>query len=208
MLTAWIRRILPVLGVALILSGCASKANMAEILQQPKNAQVRTRYHLWYTDPENVSALNYKEGQFIPAGTVIEPGVIRRGYYDMFGEVSVVDGSIPFKTADGKEFTIRFDERLMMMSIEDFTRQLFTTATEQEIYKAVPAAELANVKAGKITRKMHRNSVLVVMGPPCRGRTTSMKNQSWLYWLNRDVVFRVIFKGDKVRQLGSLDKLN
>ena len=35
-----------------------------------------------------------------------------------------------------------------------------------------------------------------------------MTNQSWLYWKNRDVVFRIIYKGDKIRTIGSLDKLD
>ena len=54
---------------------------------------------------------------------------------------------------------------------------------------------------------MHKSSVLVVLGPPAKSRTTEMTNQSWLYWKNRDVVFRLIFRGDKVRQIGSLDKI-
>jgi hypothetical protein len=34
-----------------------------------------------------------------------------------------------------------------------------------------------------------------------------LNNQSWLYWKNRDVVFRLLFRGDKVRQIASLDEL-
>ena len=40
------------------------------------------------------------------------------------------------------------------------------------------------------------------------GRTTEMTNQSWLYWKNRDIVFRLIYRGDKIRQIGALDKLD
>ena len=55
---------------------------------------------------------------------------------------------------------------------------------------------------------MHLNSVLVLLGPPAKSRTSQMTNQSWLYWKNQDVVFRLIFRGNKIRQIGSLDKLD
>lgn len=200
-------RRLPLVGVLLIAAGCACKVNMSEVLQQPMNTQVRTRYHLWYTDPAEVSALNIMTGKFLPAGTVIEPAEIKRGTYDMFGAVSVVNGSIDFKTAEGQEFTIRYDERMMMMPIEDFVRQFFTAESAEAVYAKVPEAELAQVKAGKLVPGMHMASVLVVLGPPAKSRTTLLTNQSWLYWQSPDVVFRIIFKGDKIRQITSLDHL-
>ncbi len=190
-------------------SGCAHKVNLSEALQQPLDSQVRTRYHIWYTDEENISALNYMEGKFIPAGTVIEPVAIEKGSYDIWGTVSVVDGSIKFRTpADGKEYTINYDEHLTMMPIEDFLRQMFTVESSQEIYKNIPAAELDRVKAGKLEAKMNKASVLVILGPPAKSRTSSMTNQSWLYWKNKDQVFRLLFRGDRVRMIGSVDQLD
>lgn len=194
--------------IAVLGCGCASKVNIAEALQQPLGSEIRTRYHLWYTDNENISALNYMEGKFLPAGTVIEPIEVKRGTYDIWGTVSVVDGSITFRTpADGKEYTINYDEHLTMLPIEDFLRQLFTVEAADTVYKDVPPADLAKVKAGKIERGMSNNSVLVVLGPPAKSRTTKLTNQSWLYWKNQNVVFRIIFRGNKIRQIGSLDKM-
>jgi len=194
--------------VVISLSGCVSKVNLPEVLQQPQASSVRTRHHIWFTDPENISPLNYMEGSFIPAGTVIEPIAIERGSYDMWGSVSVVDGKIRFRTvADGKEYEIAYDEHLTMLPIEDYLKQIFTIDSAESIYKDVPQNELTRVKAGKIERKMSKNSVLVVLGPPARSRTSSMTNQSWLYWKNRDMVFRLIYRGDKVRQIGSVDDI-
>ena len=188
--------------------GCASKVNLSEALQQPLNSQVRTRYHIWYTNEENVSALNYMEGNFIPAGTVIEPVAIERGSYDIWGTVSVVDGSIKFRTPhDGKVFTMQYDENLTMLPIEDFLRQLFTCESVKDIYKNIPVNEMARVKAGKLEAKMSKASVLVILGPPAKSRTSSMTNQSWLYWKNRDQVFRLLFRGERIRMIGSLDQL-
>lgn len=189
-------------------SGCASTADMAEVLQQPEGTQIRTRYHLWYTDPDNVSALNIMQGKFLPAGTVIEPVGVRRGYYDIFGKVSLVDGAITFRTEAGEEFTVRYDARLHMMPIEEFIRQLFTTDEPDTICAAVPKEDMDNVKLGKLTPGMHLESVLVVLGPPAKSRTTLLTNQSWLYWRTQDVVFRLIFKGDRIRQIASLDSLD
>ena len=189
-------------------TGCACTADMAEVLQQPENTRIRTRYHLWYTDPNDVSALNIMQGKFLPAGTVIEPVEVRRGYYDMLGKVSLVDGSITFRTEAGEELTVRYDARLHMMPIEEFIRQLFTTDGAETVYAAVPKEDMANVKAGKLTPGMHLESVLVVLGPPAKSRTTLLTNQSWLYWRTQDIVFRLIFKGDKIRQIVSLDQLD
>ena len=181
---------------------------MSEVLQQPQNTSVVTRYHIWYTDAENISPLNYKEGKFIPAGTVIEPVSVKRGSYDIWGSVSVVDGSITFRTpADGKEYTMKYDEHLTMLPIDEYLRQLFTVAPESDIYKSVPQAELADVKAGKLKLKMSKNSVLVLLGPPSKSRTPEMNSQSWLYWKNRDMVFRLIYRNDKIRQIGSVDDI-
>lgn len=195
--------------VVLTLCGCASKVNMAEVLQQPENSAIRTRYHLWYTDKDNISALNFMEGKFLPAGTVIEPVSAERGSYDIWGTVSVIDGSITFRTpSDGQEYTVRYDEHLTMLPIEDFIRQLFTIEPEEKVFQDVPADEIERVKAGKLEKNMHNSSVLVVLGPPAKSRTSKLSNQSWLYWKNRDVVFRIIYRGDKIRQIGSLDKLD
>ena len=195
--------------VMLVMCGCAYKVNVSEVLQQPLESKLRTSYHLWYTDAENISPLNYMEGKFIPAGTEIEPVEVKRGTYDIWGSVSVVDGSIKFRTpADGKEYTIYYDQHLTMIPIEDFIRQFMTVKPESEIYKNVPQKEVARVKAGKLEKNMHINSVLVLLGPPAKSRTSQLTNQSWLYWKNKDVVFRLIFRGNKIRQIGSLDKLD
>ena len=195
--------------VMLVMCGCAYKVNVSEVLQQPLESKLRTSYHLWYTDAENISPLNYKEGKFIPAGTELEPIEVKRGTYDIWGSVSVVDGSIKFRTiADGKEYTIYYDQHLTMIPIEDFIRQFMTVKPESEIYKNVPQKEVAKVKAGKLEKNMHINSVLVLLGPPAKSRTSQLTNQSWLYWKNKDVVFRLIFRGNKIRQIGSLDKLD
>ncbi|MPN33523.1 hypothetical protein SDC9_181011 [bioreactor metagenome] len=207
MMKSVLRRWLPPVGILLVLTGCAYKVNVSEVLQQPLGSKVHTRYHLWYTDPEHVSALNIMTGKFLPAGTEIEPLELKRGTYDIFGAVSVVDGSIRFKTTDGSEFNIEYDERLNMMPIEEFVRQLFTTEGAEAVYAKVPEDEMPQVKEGKLVPGMHVSSVLVVLGPPAKSRTTLLTNQSWLYWKSRDVVFRIIFKGDKIRQIVSLDQL-
>lgn len=205
---AFFKNLAAVAVIALTLCGCLSKVNLSEVLQQPQDAAIRTRYHLWYTNAEKISPLNIMEGKFIPAGTAVEPIAIDRGYYDMWGSVSVTDGSIKFRTLpDNQEFTIRYDERLTMMTIEEFLRQFFTADPKLDVYGKVPADELARVKAGRLELKMHDSSVLVVLGPPAKSRTSQITNQSWLYWKNQDVVFRLIFRKNRIRHIGSLDDL-
>lgn len=201
-------RIAALAAIVVTMNGCVCKVSLPEVLQQEQSSVVRTRYHIWYKDPANISMLNYMEGSFIPAGTVIEPIEIERGSYDIWGTVSVTDGMLKFRTpADGKEYTMKYDEHLTMMPIEEFLRQLFTTDPAADIYKNVPKNDLKNVKNGKLKTGMNRNSILVLLGPPARSRTTDLNNQSWLYWKNRDVVFRLLFRGDKVRQIATLDDL-
>ena len=194
--------------IALTLCGCASKVNLSEVLQQPMDSAIRTRYHLWYTDANKISPLNIMKGSFIPAGTIIEPIAVERGSYDMWGSVTVTDGSIKFRTLpDNKEFTVVYDERLTMMPIEEFLRNYFTADPKLDIFADVPADELERVKAGRIELKMRDSSVLVVLGPPARSRTSQITNQSWLYWKDSDVVFRLIFRKNIIRHIGSLDEL-
>jgi hypothetical protein len=54
---------------------------------------------------------------------------------------------------------------------------------------------------------MRDSSVLVVLGPPARSRTSQITNRSWLYWKDSDVVFRLIFRKNLIRHIGSLDEL-
>lgn len=205
----FLKNIAAAASVVLVMGGCASKVNVSEVLQQPLDTQLRTRYHLWYTNAGEISPLNYMEGNFIPAGTVVEPMEVKRGSYDIWGSVSVTDGTIKFRTpADGKEYTIVYDQHLTMIPIEKFIRQFITTAPAGDVYKNIPKDELVRVKAGRLEKGMSSASVLVVLGPPALSRTSKMTNQSWLYWKNKDIVFRLIFRGNKIRQIGSLDKLD
>ena len=106
-----------VFAAVLLLSGCADPVVFSEVFQLQKGQEIRSRYNIWYDDPQNISCLNIQQGGFIPAGTVIEPVAT-----DSFPE------KIHFKVKEtGKPFAIRFKEAYRLCTMRDYIASTFTT---------------------------------------------------------------------------------
>jgi hypothetical protein len=67
-------------------------------------------------------------------------------------------------------------------------------------------ADIKLMLAGKLKRHMTKKKVLLACGRPAACRTPSTINSTWIYWLNEDSVYRVIFRGDKINLFVSIDK--
>ena len=105
----------------LLLCGCQTRHLIPEevviadeVLQLPTLAHVYNEYYLWYKDHDNLSPENIQQGKLLPFGTEVQI-------------VSMTDSAIRFK-ANGQLFTIRYDQSATLHPVEDFARQLFTTA--------------------------------------------------------------------------------
>ena len=195
------KRFIPVLVCAALVAafcGCNSEPVVfAEALQLKQGEKVYTNYNIWYTDPGNISCLNIQEGSFIPVGTEIEP---------MYTTSNILEDRIYFKDTAGREYSIRFDVGHRMVPMRDYIAYTFTTKSRAELLKDVPKIIRPRVLRGEVVPGMNQAQVLLAYGPPPAIRTPDLHNESWIYWIGKDKTVRLVFRGDKVRNIININQ--
>lgn len=175
--------------LAMMLAGCAHEVVVSEALQQPLGSPVFTRCNLWYVNCDDISCLNIQQGRIIPFGTEITP-------------IKATNRKVTFKTShDGHKFTIYFDNQLMMITMHDYIRQIFTLQKPEELAEGISQEMLARIRQGDVVPGMTKNEVLLAYGTPAAFRTPSLQNSTWVYWIAADQTIRVVFRGDQVRSI-------
>ena len=174
----------------LLFTGCYTRTHIP-VLQLPTHAQVRTAYNLWYKTPDNLTPENIQQGKIIPFGTDVQIE-------------SMTDSRIVFR-ANGELFTLNYDQAKTTIPMEDFARELFTTALAVETASGATPAQFEKMRRGVIEKGMTRKQVLITYGRPSRIRTPNILSDTWIYWLDRVKSKRVIFKNDKVLTELTLD---
>ena len=180
------------LTVITLLAGCARKLIVAEVLQQPLNAKIYTKCNIWYTNPEDISCVNYQSGKILPLGT----------------EIKIVDATaneVVFTDTKGQEYRIKIDEELLMIPAAAYVRQFFTLKDLSEQTKGIPEAVKKKILRGIVTPKMTKRDVLLAYGHPAAFRTPSTLNSTWIYFISRDITKRVIFRGNEVKTILKFD---
>ena len=181
-----------------VLCGCNSEpAVFAEALQQKQGEKIYTNYNIWYTDPADISCLNIQEGSFIPVGTEIEP---------MYTSSNIFEDRIYFKDTTGREYSIRFDVGHRMVPMRDYIAYTFTTKNREELLKDVPKVIRPRVLRGEVVPGMNQAQVLLAYGPPPAIRTPNLRNESWIYWIGKEKTVRLVFRGDKVRNIININQ--
>ncbi len=177
------------LALAMMLAGCAREIVVAEVLQQPLESPVYTKCNLWYVNCDNISCLNIQQGRIIPFGTEIIP-------------IKATDSKLTFKTKhDGQQYTIHFDNQLMMITMQDYIGQIFTLRKPEELVQKINPEMLTRIRQGDVVPGMSKNEVLLTYGTPAAFRTPSRQNSTWVYWIAEDKTIRVVFRGDRVRSI-------
>ena len=180
--------------VAVMISGCARRIIVAEVLQQPLGKKIYLKNNVWYqTDGKSgkiktLSCLNWQQGTIIPFGTEIEP-------------INASSNELSFKTMDGKVFKIDYDHSLTLLPMEVYIKNLFTMKTRQELTKGISKQDVELLMQGKIRRGMTKSQILLGFGTPAACRTPSTLNSTWVYWLSKDTVYRIVFRRDKVNTI-------
>jgi len=169
-------------------AGCSSPVIVAEVLQQPQNAPVYTKYNLWYNDPEAINSLNIQQGRILPVGTKVEP-------------LESTESKLRFKTEDGAIYQIDFDSGMWMCSMRDFIQNYLTLESPEKILAGVRPDRLSFVKRGEVVPGMTREEVLVAYGPPPTARTPSRKNETWIYFVTPHDAIRVVFRDNIIRNI-------
>lgn len=182
-----------VLGAVLLAGGCARIVSVAEALQQPVDGRIRLACNIWYQDPGNISSANYQQG----------------GRYLRFGtEIEVIEADekqIAFKDMDGNRYTIRYDREMMMLPIQNYIREIFTLKSKEEMTAGIEPEFLDAIERGTVIRGMTRAEVKMACGPPPAFRTPDQLNSTWIYFLDRNKTYRVIFSGSQVEMLMSIN---
>jgi hypothetical protein len=183
-------------GLISLLSACADPVVFSEVFQLKQGERIYTRYNLWYTDPENISCLNKQQGTFIPLGTEIEPL-----------ETTFFGQKIIFKdVASGKRYVINFDEGYRLCPMQDFIAYTFTTKDRETLLENVPENVRPRILRGEVVPGMNQYQVLLAYGPPPAIRTTDLRNESWIYWINDSETIRVVWRGDTVKNILNINK--
>ncbi len=175
------------LGAAAVFSACVmTPVNISEALQLPDSARLYTTYNIWYEIPWNISSLNYQAGKIIPIGTEIKL-------------VGADSAKIQFQVLPTENnYSIEYHEEWAMKPVEEFLRQLVTTKDRSEQMEGISPETRKNILGGRVEKGMTKREVEMAYGPPSPHRTPSEDLSTWIYWDNRFVTKRVIFKGDKV----------
>jgi hypothetical protein len=174
--------------LTVMLSGCARKLIVAEVLQQPKNGKIYTKCNLWYTDPSNIYCVNYQSGKILPLGT----------------EVEIVDataGRVIFKDMKGQEYRINIDEELIMIPSANYIAQILTLKNLEEQTAGISPEVKDKIMRGIVTPKMTKAEVILTYGHPPAFRTPSLQNSTWLYFINRDTTKRIVFRDKTVKTI-------
>ncbi len=175
-----------------LFSGCAREVIVPEVLQQPVNSKVYTKCNIWYQNPDEISAVNMQKGKFIPFGTEIEV-------------IGASDRKVVFKDLKGIQYTIKFDEALMMVPVETYLKQIFTLSDKAEQIKGLDPAAVSKLEKGIVTSGMNRREVLLAYGTPAAFRTPTLENSTWIYWIDDHSTIRVVYRADKVKTILNLN---
>ena len=176
-----------------LLTSCARTVIPEEVLQIPEFTPVYTSFNLWYDAKGVMTSANIQKGSILPFGTEIE-------------FIDANTDRIRFRrVSDRKEFTLKYDVDRSLIPIELYIRRLFGFRTEKELTLGVRPLIYEKIRRGVVEKGMTRQEVLLAFGPPPAMRTPSETVDTWIFWTDDGVTRRVIFFGDKVLDVISLD---
>ena len=182
---------------AVFLAGCADPVVFSEVFQLKKGEKIYTKYNLWYTDPEAISCLNIQQGTFLPIGTEIEP----------LETTSFFGQKIVFRdVGNNRRYVIDFDEGYRLCPMQEFIGYTFTTKNREELLADVPENVRTRILRGEVVPGMTQAQTILAYGPPPAVRTADLRNESWFYWISPEKTIRLVWRGDKVRNILNINE--
>lgn len=160
---------------------------VSEVLQQPVDGKIYTRYTLW-SRTKNVSSLNIQDGRILPPGSEVEA---------LYANEHV----LKLRDKTGREYHIEFDPGDQLCDMRDFIRRLLTLQPPEKEFADIRPEMKSYVFRGEVVPGMTRREVCAAYGPPAKSRTPFLKSDTWIYWTSADKTIRVIFRGDVVRSI-------
>jgi len=168
--------ILSLIAILIISSGCVS-------IPEPIAEPCYTAHNIWFENPQEIFAINYKRGVLIPAGTKVnnisrhtDPDVIRFTA-EGFGRLSI-------------EIVPRWQPGLTTKELVDRT---FSSQVFDEMVLGFTDQEIELIKKGEVDIGMSKKAVLISYGYPPLHKTRSLNNKIWFYWLSRTRQQMIVF---------------
>lgn len=185
---AKMRKLFMILSLAAILfifSGCVS-------IPEPIPEPCYTAHNIWFENPQEIFAINYKRGVKIPAGTKVsnisrhkDPDSIKFTA-EGFGRLSI-------------EIVPRWQPGLTTKELADRT---FSSQVFEDMILGLTDQEIELIKKGEVDTGMSKKAVLISYGYPPLHRTRSQNNKIWYYWLSRTRQQMIVFDQNwKVSQI-------
>ena len=167
----------------LFLCGCAKPVVVSEVLQQGENDIIYTQSNIFYSDPENISCLNFLQKKFIPYGTAVTV-------------IECNEQKLSFKTTGSDViYTIKFTKGERMASMANYVRSIFGFSDRKAISEQIRPEFLDKVQAGEIAVGMTKAEIAVAWGKVPPIHTPDEKNITWIYMYNHHDLIRLIFRG-------------
>lgn len=141
-----------------------------------------TSYNIWYEigKQDSLWCINYKTGMIIPAGTEVkEVEIIHRN--------SLRSPQITFVTMhDNRRFHVNFRKNFHPgKTIRDYLNMMFTEKNFTELVQRLNEHEVSAIKKGIIVLGMSKRAVVTSFGYPPEHKTPSVRDNVWMYWMNR-----------------------
>ena len=145
---------------------------------ESKKKKLYTACNIWVH--KYMKCINYKMGDFIPAGTEVSHVKVKYSEQDF-------NHFIYFKKAGSKKkYRMGFNTMWHRgKSIKDYKNYLFTEKTFDDLSKDMSETEIDAIKQGKIVVGMSKKAVLVSYGRPPEHRTPDLEKDEWRYWMDK-----------------------
>jgi outer membrane protein assembly factor BamE (lipoprotein component of BamABCDE complex) len=172
-------------GIVVALPGLEAQPEVAPEPEGPKDLRW-SKTNLRIIDGDTIDWLNFQTGPVLPVNTQVD--VLSKSESEV--KLRVVES--------GKVLTYEVDAEAAGRTAWQMFETVFAKGDQRAALAKLKgdqkAALAAEVKVG-----MHKNAVLVALGPPPPHKTTALAASSWLYWSHRNDTFRVHFsKKDRV----------
>ena len=176
------------ISAGVVISACSTthKPGIHEVFQVPENTRFYTASTLWYTDPDDMTSLNYQNGEKLPYGTEVE-------------NVEFDKQSVSFAVkGTEKVYTIDLKKDYTLLRMNDYLKQLLTVTNPVEVELDIEPVVFEKIKRGVVEPGMTKDQVLLAYGYPSKHRTPDTSLNTWIYEVDDSTSKRVIFRSGKV----------
>jgi len=151
---------------------------------------------------KGMKCINYKMGNFIPAGTELSSA---RWYIS--GDEMTKRITIKIKSTNKKHilnFTGRWHPKY---NVKKYINYFVGLLPFDELTRKLTEKEKEAIKQGKIIVGMSKEAVLICYGRPAEHKTPDLKSNKWIYWMNKKEQKVICFQNGLAIRCSDFEKL-